>query len=108
MNPRRNRTFGVPASNAQLSVLPSGSFTSMCSQTCGLVHCILVTVPSNLTGLFASNSAAKAWCAESRAAPPARTTPTHAIAANVCSRIGFILQGRRRRAACGSQRLYQS
>ena len=36
VKPRRNSTFGVPASNAQFSTLPSGFFTSMWSQTCGL------------------------------------------------------------------------
>ena len=63
LKPRRNKTFGVPASNAQFSTFPSGCFTSMCSQTWGLTHSIFVTVPFIVTGLFASNPAAKAWCA---------------------------------------------
>jgi len=29
VKPRRNNTFGVPASNAQFSTVPSGFFTSM-------------------------------------------------------------------------------
>ena len=45
VKPRRNRTFGVPASNAQFSTLPSGFFTSICSQTWGLIHSIFVMVP---------------------------------------------------------------
>ena len=68
VKPRRNSTFGVPASNAQFSTLPFGFFTSMCSQTCGLTHSIFVTVPFIVTGLFASNSAANAWCADKRRA----------------------------------------
>src|SRR5262245_22792397 len=63
----------------------------MCNQTCGLTHSILVTVPFMLTGLFASNSAANAWCAVSDAAA-ARKRPNPAATATtsfVC--IGFNL-----------------
>src|SRR5262249_25838810 len=49
---------------------------SRCSQTCGLVHSIFVTVPVKWTGFFASNSAANAWCARSGAAVAARHAPT--------------------------------
>src|SRR5262249_27489077 len=44
----------------------------ICSQTCGFVHSILVTVPVNSTGFFASNSAAKAWWADTDTAVPPR------------------------------------
>src|SRR5438477_13210485 len=64
VNPRRNRTFGVPASIAQLTTVPSVCFTEMCSQQWGLTHSIFVIVPVKFTGLLASNSAANAWCAE--------------------------------------------
>src|SRR5215831_16917610 len=40
---------------------------------CGFVHSIRETVPVSVTGLVASNSAAKEWCADSEAAmTPAR------------------------------------
>src|SRR5882672_6821852 len=42
VNPRRNRTFGVPASMAQLTTVPSASFTATCSQQWGLIHSIFV------------------------------------------------------------------
>src|SRR5207302_2885619 len=64
VNPRRNRTFGVPASIAHFTSVPSGCFTSTCSQQWGLIHSIFVIVPVKFTGLFASNSAANAWCAD--------------------------------------------
>src|SRR5262249_21722613 len=64
VNPRRNRTFGVPASIAQFTTVPSGCFTSICNHVWGLTHSIFVIVPLKFTGLFASNSAANAWCAE--------------------------------------------
>src|SRR5215468_2474403 len=60
VNPRRNSTFGVPASMAQLTTVPSGFFTSTCNQVWGLTHSIFVMVPLKFTGLFASNSAANA------------------------------------------------
>src|SRR5262245_28612866 len=88
LKPRRNKTFGVPASKAQFSTLPSGFFTSTSSQTWGLVHCILVTVPSNLTGLLASNSAAKAWWAESGAATAVNNKTTTALTKASFVRIG--------------------
>src|SRR5262245_19797709 len=72
VNPRRKSTFGVPASNAHSSTVPSAFFTFIWSQTCGLVHSILVTVPVNSTGFFASNSAAKAWWADTDTAVPPR------------------------------------
>src|SRR6476620_2586286 len=64
LNPRRNRTFGVPASMAQLTTVPSGCFTETWSQEWGLIHSIFVIVPLKFTGLFASNSAANAWWAK--------------------------------------------
>src|SRR5438270_2167925 len=68
VKPRRKRTFGVPASIAQLVIDPSGFFTSTCSQVCWLIHSILLILPLKFTGLLASNSAAKAWCAEAEVA----------------------------------------
>src|SRR5207302_5784813 len=70
VNPRRNRTFGVPASIAQLTTMPSGCFTEMCSQQWGLTHSIFVIVPVKFTGLLASNSAANAWWADAEDAHP--------------------------------------
>src|SRR5258708_22443818 len=70
VKPRRNRTLGVPASIAQFTDVPSGCFTSTCSQECGLIHSILVIVPLKFTGLLASNSAAHAWWAEAEDAHP--------------------------------------
>ncbi len=58
--PCRNRLFGDPASIIQFSTVPSGFFTAMCIQACGLIHSIFVTVPVNLTGFLASNSEANA------------------------------------------------
>src|SRR5262245_39219516 len=82
VKPRRNSTFGVPASMAHCSTLPPAEGTSMWIQTWGLTHSILLTTAfSNLTGLLASNSAAKAWCADvgvdaiSNAAPAANAAP---------------------------------
>src|SRR5260370_1931603 len=91
VNPRRKSTFGVPASTAQFSTVPSGFFTSTCIQVWGLTHSIFVMVPLKLTGLFASNSAAKAWCADTDAAPPhiARPATTTAVASFL--RIDFSL-----------------
>src|SRR3954452_21038436 len=86
LKPRRKRTFGVPASIAQFTVVPSGCFTSTCSQEWGLTHSIFVIVPLKFTGLFASNSAANAWCAEAEDAHPdiARPVIQTAIASFVC------------------------
>src|SRR4029077_20571700 len=86
VNPRRNRTLGVPASMAQLTFVPSGFFTSMCSQVWGLTHSIFVIVPLKLTGLLASNSAANAWCADTEDDHPviARPVIQTAIASFVC------------------------
>src|SRR6516225_8269445 len=91
VNPRRNRTFGVPASIAQLSTEPSVFFTSTCSQVWGLTHSILVMVPLKFTGLFASNSAAKAWCADADDVHPniARPMTPTAKVSFVC--IDFLL-----------------
>src|SRR5882672_10987872 len=85
VNPRRNSTLGVPASIAQLITVPSGFLTSTCSQVWGLTHSIFVMVPLKFTGLFASNSAANAWCADAEDAQPiARPEIKTAIASFVC------------------------
>src|SRR5882724_7921612 len=47
VKPRRYRTFGVPASTAQFSTVPSAFFTSTCNQAWGLTHSIFVTLPVN-------------------------------------------------------------
>src|ERR1700726_909460 len=70
VKPRRNSTFGVPASIAQLATEPSVPFTSTCSQVWGLTHSILVIVPLKLPRLLASNSAANAWWADAEDAHP--------------------------------------
>src|SRR5258708_449071 len=63
--------------------VPSGCFTRTCSQEWGLVHSILVIVPLKFTGLLASNSAAKAWCAEADGAHPERPRMETAMASFV-------------------------
>ena len=50
VKPRLNSTFGVPASIAHGSPVPSSCSTSTKIQTWGLVHSILVTVALNRTG----------------------------------------------------------
>src|SRR3982751_2393607 len=79
LKPRRSRAFGAPASTIQLSTLPSGFFTSMWIQACGLIHSIDVTVPVIFTGFPASYSAAKEWCAMTGAAARSRPAPTTTI-----------------------------
>src|SRR5260370_37488122 len=51
VNPRRKSTFGVPASTAQFSTVPSGFFTSACIQVGGLIQFVFVMVPLIRTGL---------------------------------------------------------
>src|SRR6266568_8576205 len=75
-NPRRNRLDGLPASTIHFSTLPSGFLTSMWNQEWGLIHSTLVTVPSNVTGFFASNSAENAWCATTGTPPNHRPSRT--------------------------------
>ena len=60
VKPRLNRALGGPPSIIQLSTVPSGFFTSMWFHVWGLIHSIFVTVPFNVIGLVASNSAANA------------------------------------------------
>src|SRR6267378_138298 len=84
--PRRSSAFGAPPSTAQRSTFPSGPFTSMWIQECGLLHSILTTVPFILTGLFASNSAANEWCAVTGAAA-ATSSAAPAITRNSFLRI---------------------
>src|SRR5215470_6772852 len=90
VKPRRNSTFGVPASMAQLTTVPSGFFTSTCSQVWGLTHSIFVIVPLKFTGLFASNSAANAWWAEAEDAHPDIAKPMQTAMASFV-RIDFLL-----------------
>src|SRR5215470_12526335 len=90
VNPRRNSTFGVPASMAQLTTVPSAFFTSTCSQVWGLTHSIFVMVPLKFTGLLASNSAANAWCAEAEDADPDTARPVQPAMASFV-RIDFLL-----------------
>src|SRR5262252_9860613 len=100
VNPRRNRTFGVPASIAQFTTLPSAFFTSTCSQVWGLTHSIFVIVPLKFTGLFASNSAANAWCAEAEDAHPEIARPMQTAMASFV-RIDFLLHYRtKKRRPC--------
>src|SRR5258707_11923401 len=75
VKPRRKSTFGVPPSSAQFSADPSGFFTSMWIHTWGLVHSIFEIVPLKFTGLFASNSAANAWCADTEVDHPVIARP---------------------------------
>ena len=58
VNPRLKSAFGGPPSIIQLSTLPFGFFTARCIHVWGLIHSVRVIVPFNLTGFFASNSAA--------------------------------------------------
>ena len=67
--------------------MPSSPLTSMWTQACGLIHSTFVTVPRNLTGLFASNSAPNAWWARTGAA--ASNKPIPAIRATSFVRIRF-------------------
>src|SRR5712671_6979755 len=71
---------------AQFSDVPSGFFTSTCSQVWGLTHSIFVIVPLKLTGLLASNSAANAWWADTEDDHPviARPVTQTAMASFVC------------------------
>src|SRR3954452_25239320 len=91
LKPRRKRTFGVPASIAQFTVVPSGCFTSTCSQEWGLIHSIFVIVPLKFTGLFASNSAANAWCADAEDVHPEIATPMLQITMACFVRIDCLL-----------------
>src|SRR5436190_11910812 len=91
VNPRRNRTFGVPASIAQLSTEPSSFLMLMCSQEWGLTHSIFVIVPLKFTGLFASNSAANAWCADAEDAHPEIARPMMETAMACFVRIDLLL-----------------
>src|SRR5262249_49157194 len=63
VKPRRSIMFGLPHSTIQLVTLPSASVISIWIQAWGLIHSILVTLPTRWTGFFSSNSAWKAWCA---------------------------------------------
>src|SRR5439155_17208108 len=58
VKPRRIRALGFPVSTSQLSILPSGFFTSRWIHAWGLIHSILVTVPLSVIGWAESNSAA--------------------------------------------------
>src|SRR5678815_5114585 len=85
--PARRSVFGVPPSTAHTCVLPCSS-VCMCTQACGLIHSILTTLPRRSTGAFASNSAAKAWCADAVGAVPVtaarrQAEPASAVA-NIC------------------------
>src|ERR1700722_8355119 len=91
VNPRRNSTFGVPASMAQLTSVPSGCCTSTCSQEWGLTHSIFVIVPLKFTGLLASNSAANAWCADAEGAHPDIARPVAQTAMASFVRIDCLL-----------------
>src|SRR5262250_888883 len=91
VNPRRNKTFGVPASTAQFITAPSEPFTSTCNQVWGLTHSILVIVPLKFTGLFASNSAANAWCADAADVHPVIARPVIPTAMASFVRIDFLL-----------------
>src|SRR5262245_45135734 len=92
--PRRSSAFGAPPSTAQVSTFPSGPFTSMWIQECGLLHSILMTVPLIVTGLFASNSAANEWCAR---IGTAAATNSAAMTENSFIRTGSLLPGLLRR-----------
>src|SRR5262245_60408322 len=59
--PARINAVAPPASTAQVSTLPSGLLTSMCSQPCGLTHSSFDSVPFRVISLLASNSAANEW-----------------------------------------------
>src|SRR4030095_12660847 len=76
-SPRRSNVLGVPASNAQFSVVPSGFLTSTYSQECGLIHSTFVILPVTWTGLFTSNSAVKEWCASTDGPPSTRKPPAN-------------------------------
>src|SRR6266853_1211045 len=90
VNPRRNRTFGVPASIAQFTTVPSGFFTETCSQVWGLTHSIFEIVPLKFTGLFASNSEANAWCADTEVDHPVTARPVIQTAMASFVRIGCL------------------
>src|SRR5262245_28283801 len=76
VTPSRISWFGLPPSTNQRTTWPSGPFTSMWNQECGLIISHFTRVPSSFIGLFTSNSAEKAWCARSDA--DASTNPTPA------------------------------
>ena len=62
--PLRVKVFGAPPfalPRLQRAVIV---FHIQVHQMCGLPHSIFVTAPTSVTGLFASNSAANEWCAD--------------------------------------------
>ena len=58
VQPRRSSALGAPPSTAHSSVPPLLFGTLTISQECGFTHLNSLTVPSSVTGWFASNSAA--------------------------------------------------
>ena len=64
VQPFRVSVLGGPPSHCHSCTVPSLLVTSMYTQMCGFAHSMLVTAPFSVTGLLASNSAAKEWWAE--------------------------------------------
>jgi hypothetical protein len=62
VNPRRSNVLGVPPSIIQRVVLPS-LFNVDMNPGMGIDQFHLGHRPAQLQGFFASNSAVKAWCA---------------------------------------------
>src|SRR5581483_4681454 len=104
VKPWRMRALGEPPSIIHSCVVPSGFFTATWNQVCGFTISIFTTVPRNLTGLLESNSAVKAWCANSgsahRSAPAAaRVKPVVFFMAALI----ILLREGRQRAHCAAK-----
>src|SRR5215469_8132583 len=63
VTPRRSNVLGLPPSNIQISLVPSGLIISTWIQVCGLTHSIFTILPLTRTGALESNSDPNAWCA---------------------------------------------
>src|SRR4029450_6272271 len=72
--------FGLPPSIIHSTTVPFSSLTSKWNHEWGLIISHFVSVPRNLNGLLISNSAEKAWCANTGRAARSRPTPTLATA----------------------------
>src|SRR5439155_25419524 len=87
VKPRRSSVFGVPPSIIHRVIVPSAFFTSTWIHEWGLISSTFATVPRNLIGCLASNSAVNAWCAHTGIVAESKPTPATRTASLL--RIGF-------------------